>query len=180
MRLKKALCVLLTFVLVLSSTLSAQAVTTLNIAYIKQQRSNWCWVATALMTGKYRYPSSTVHQAQIVTHVKGSVVNQPATITEVKDATEYVTNDTITFYKSYSYMTFADIQTRINGGKPIQPLVNDTYSGHYYVIYGYNSSSSGNYLYLVDPWDATGKYVSFSSFKNGTWTDDRPWIETVK
>lgn len=179
MKRKKIITVCFVVLILFCNFLEAKAVTTLQVPYYKQEKSNWCWAATSRMTGKYLYPASSVSQTQIVQHVKGSVVNRPATVYETVDATEYVTNDAINFAEVRAPLSFASVKTYINAGIPIQPLVNDGSSGHYYVIYGYNETSSGNYLYLVDPWDAYGKYVSYDDFLNGTWEEDRPWIESV-
>lgn len=175
----KSISFLVVLMLVLSSTLTAHAVTTLGVTYKKQEKTQWCWAATAQMTGKYMYPSSTRTQTQIVTNVKGSAVNDPATTSETATATKYATHNTINFAAVYSTFSFASVKSYIDAGIPLQPLVNDGSSGHYYVIYGYHESSSDNYLYLVDPWDGYGKYTSYSSFLNGTWTESRPWIQTV-
>lgn len=184
LNIKRIVALMSVMILVLGSTLSANAVTTLGVNYIKQEKTQWCWAASSQMTGKYVYPSATATQTQIVTHVKGSNINEPATVDETVNATMFVTNDTINFSYAYNPFSFATVKNYINAGLPIQPLVHKTYSdgaqsGHYYVIYGYNETSAGNYLYIVDPWDGYGKYVSYHAFLNGTWSDDRPWISSV-
>lgn len=163
----------------LNFILTANAATTLRISFVKQEKTNWCWAATALMTGKCVYPSAVANQTQIVGYVKGSPVNEPATVDETANGTWYVTNEQIGFSGMRSSLSFSKIKDYINKSRPIQPLVNDGNSGHYYVIYGYNETSSGNYLYIVDPWDGYGKYVLYSNFLNGTWNDSRPWKYSV-
>lgn len=184
LKIKRIVTLMLVMIVMLSSTLPAHAITTLDVNYIKQEKTQWCWAASSQMTGKYVYPSATATQTQIVVHVKGSNINKPATVAETVNATMFVTNDTINFVGVYNPFSFATVKQYINAGLPIQPLVHKTYSdgtesGHYYVIYGYNETSSGNYLYIVDPWDGYGKYVSYNDFLNGTWSDDRPWISSA-
>jgi len=163
-------------VILLSNTIAAYAITTLSVPFIKQEKPNWCWAATAQMTGKYMYPSSTRTQTQIVTHVKGSAVDLGASTSETATATKYATHGTINFAAASPAFSFATVKSYINAGIPIQPLVNANNSGHYYVIRGYNETSSGNYLYITDPGDGYGKYVLYNDFLNGNWSDTRPWI----
>ena len=183
-KITRTVILMLAITAALNSTLFAHAITALHVNYIKQEKTQWCWVATSQMTGKYVYPSATATQTQIVIHVKGSDVNEPATVLETINATEFVTNDTRSSGGIYYPLSFSGVKQYINAGRPIQPLVHKTYSdgrqsGHYYVIYGYNEASAGDYLYIVDPWDGYGKYVSYNDFLNGTWSDDRPWISAV-
>lgn len=77
--------------------------TKLSVPRIRQAKSNWCWVASSLMVGKYINPSSRKTQATIVSHVKGSVVDNPGTDYEIESAIEYVCNaDAIANYKTLS------------------------------------------------------------------------------
>lgn len=156
------------------------SITSVHIVFVKQEKTNWCWAATAQMTGKCVYPSSNVTQTQIVVHVKGEDVNKPANPNETADGTMYATNDTTSFSGELGAMSFRSVKNCINKGRPVQPLVNNGVTGHYYVIYGYNEASNGDYLYIADPWDGYGKYVSYLDFVNGTWSDTRPWLASVK
>ncbi len=179
-KVKKLCCVSLATLMIIHTTLTSFAITTLSVPHYQQEKSNWCWAAAARMVGKYKTPASTKTQTQIVTYVKGSPTdNTPGSLLEIVSATEYASNFAITGGIYFFTLSFANIKNRINGNMPIQPLVRGNGTGHYYVIYGYHSSSSGNYVYLIDPGDALGKYVSYNDFKNGTWTETRPWKETV-
>lgn len=157
---------------------------TLNVTPAQQEKTKWCWAATAQMTGKFVYPSSTATQTQIVIHVKGSNINSGATIYETANGTMYATNDTITFAAALAPFEFELVKEYIDANLPIQPLVHKTYSdgtksGHYYVIRGYSKTTYSSYLYLIDPWDGSGKFVSYDNFLNGTWSETRPWVSST-
>lgn len=154
---------------------------TLWVDFIQQEEYNWCWAATSLMTGEYMYPSSTATQSSIVYHVKGSIINDAATVAETAHATEYVTNDTIPFVDYYYAFSFNSVKGYINAGVPVQALVHDGGPmGHCYVVYGYYESETGQYLYIVDPWTGYGLYAPYQDFLEGAWSNDsRPWIATV-
>lgn len=156
------------------------SISALHIIFVKQEKTQWCWATTAQMTGKCVYPSSNVTQTQIVVHVKGEDINDAANPRETANGTMYATNDTTSFLGDLGAMSFRLVKNHIDKGRPIQPLVNNGVTGHYYVIYGYDEASNGDYLYIADPWDGYGKYVSYLDFLNGTWSDTRPWIATVK
>ena len=179
MRYRRTWYMMFTIILLLSVSISVYAITTLSVPFYKQEKSNWCWAACARMVGKYYVPSSTKTQTQIVVEVKGSALNEAGTLGEIAQATSYVTNYGLTGDISFSTMSFNVVKSYINGNDPIQALVRGGGSGHYYVIYGYNVSSGTNYLYLINPGDGHGKYVSYSDFKAGNWTETRPWKYSV-
>ena len=169
------------FITIVCCTATSHAATWLSVSYIQQENTLWCWAACAQIAGKYYNSSSTVSQTQIVIHVKGSNVNETGTISDEVDAATFATNYNTSFVGKYNAYSFSALKGFINSGWIVIPMVYkaSTNSGHFYVIYGYNETSSGSYLYLVDPATGTGKYTSYSSFLNGTWTDSRPWTSTV-
>lgn len=159
------------------------AFTELAVPRYKQQKSNWCWAAAAEMAGKFKYSSSTVTQADIVTEIKGSsTVNDAGSISETAESIEYVTND---YYGASSTNLFRwgwnKVKTSIGNNYPVVPLVNDGNTGHYYVIVGYNSADSS--IAVNDPWDGQRYECTWADFDAGDtsngWKDSRPHVYTV-
>lgn len=173
--------VIMTVVMSLVSTQTAfAAIKELGVPIYTQEKSQWCWAAAARMAGKYRYPSSTVNQGQIVAHVKGSsAVNEAASIFEIVDAAEYVTNDTMEFSTTLLFnWDWSDIMVSINNNYPAIALVYGDGNGHYYVIRGYDSTA--NTVIVNDPWYGKRFVVPWEDFKAGGWNDEtRPYKYTI-
>ena len=62
---------------------------TLSIQPERQLYDNWCWVNSARVIAAYKKGSGVASQSTLVKHVKGSVVNSPGTVAEVKKALKY-------------------------------------------------------------------------------------------
>lgn len=54
-----------------------------------QSEGKWCWAAAALMFAKNYYPSISVTQSQIVEAIKGSVVNDGGTASDMRNAVSF-------------------------------------------------------------------------------------------
>ena len=183
-KLRKLSIILLIALLLNLSIIPSFAITTLGVSLIQQEQSNWCWAASALMVGKYAYPSTTVTQSQIVYHVKGTVDNLPADLYESADAAMFVTNYNTGYTVHSSYFSFSTTKNYIDSGVPIMARVYRSTPaqdslGHFYVIYGYHESSTGQYLYIINPGDGYGYYVSYSDFLNGEWSENRLWVQSI-
>lgn len=182
-KLAKRLTLCLSLVLAISIlwALPAQAaMTELVVTKIQQSKSNWCWAAAAEMAGKYKYSSSTRTQTDVVTKIKGSAtVNEPGSIYETANSTEYVTYDNYGLSATLPLFrwNFSKVKTSIDNGYPVIPLVNDGNTGHYYVIRGYDPDTEE--IAVNDPWDGSRKVVTWSNFDSGNWSESRPHKYTV-
>lgn len=174
------LCLSLVLAISILWALPAQAaMTELVVTKIQQTKSNWCWAAAAEMAGKYKYSTSTRTQSDVVAKIKGdSTINEPGSIYETANSTEYVT------YDNYGVSTtllfpwdFSKVKESIDNGYPVIPLVNDGTTGHYYVIRGYDPDTEE--IAVNDPWDGERKVVTWSNFDSGNWSDSRPHKYTV-
>lgn len=155
----------------------------LHVSRYKQEQRNWCWAACARMAADYVCGFTIPSQAEIVLHIKKSLVDKTGTISETANAITYATSGV----KQASYTsqgnpwTFQNVIKSIDNLRPVVPLVNDGSSGHYYVICGYEASTGR--ITVIDPGDA-GRYTcSWNDFQNGNtasgWRDSRPHAYTV-
>lgn len=119
----------------------------LSMTRYEQEKSNWCWAATAQMLGKYYGKSYT--QSQISTYVKGnSTNNATAMLAELTYAIKYATGKN---WIVTTAATFDNIKGYIGDdsmplGIRMQWL---SEGGHYLVMCGYNGSTSK--VTLIDP-----------------------------
>jgi len=172
--------IVMALILTQSSALTLQAQRTLNVPMLRQLDTNWCWAASALMTGRFLHPFPTRTQQQIVAHIHGDVVNEPANVFQTTTATRFATHNTMGFQGLTRSVSFAQVRNHINVSLPVQALVHRSGAiGHFYVINGFNEPASGAHIFVIDPWDARGHYVSFNNFLNGNWRDTRPWVNTI-
>ena len=147
----------------------------LSVPIYKQEKSNWCWVASARMMAKYHVPSSTRTQTQMVVYIKGSNVNKTGTTTEAANAAKYAAHNQ-RIYLPRSAQTFDVIKARINENVPVYAAAgyydsnNERHGGHAVVIYGYQivPKSTGG-IYYNDPSTASSHYTRFSSFCDGSY-----------
>lgn len=152
----------------------------LNVPQYTQENTNWCWVAAAQMAGKYKYSASTRTQTQIVEYITGSsTMNDPGTIWQTANATEYVTNNTYNLSAALlSTWSWEKIKTSIDNGYPVIALVRSNGSGHYYVIRGYDPTT--NKIAVNDPADGTRYTCAWEEFCEGTWNhESRAYHSTV-
>lgn len=152
---------------------------TLSIPSYKQERSNWCWVASSQMAISYLGGSKT--QSQIVSYVKGSVVNDPGTNAEVIRALNY---GGLHGSNVNGSLALSKVISQVKNNQPIFAAISWNTSpngtGHMYVIRGfYNDTSSGRQeIYYKDPWPAnkTDNVESYSKFLNN---DEFSWKSSV-
>ncbi|MGN1031134.1 MAG: papain-like cysteine protease family protein [Butyricicoccaceae bacterium] len=170
----KVASALLAIAIIFASPIHVYAASkTLGMTRYEQEKSNWCWAASAQMVGKYVY-GTKMSQSNICTYVKGEVVNTTATISQVATALYYTTRKGTA--SSNSYFSLSTSQTHINNSKPfIARLGWNSGGGHAVAIYGYNDST----LYVADPAVGCGKQgytysnmISSNKFQSGTgkWT----------
>ena len=132
---------------------SGSVVTTvLSVSRKQQEKGNWCWAASAQMVGKYKNPSSSITQTQIVQHIYILNVNWGGTHTGVKKSIEYITNKSATVQRQ---LGISQIDKEINDqNDPYVIYVNwnntsSQLNGHYLVVRGLNKNTAK--VNILDP-----------------------------
>ncbi len=150
----KAMSIILIFVLLMGSTLSVSAAThKLNITDRRQEKSNWCWAATTLVIIDYLNTWSPLpSQADIVTTVKGSAIDQGATYQEMTNALSwYMVSNT----PKSGTLSFSNVKNMLSGWySPVETSigwVGGNGNGHAQIIYGYEENGIYQGLYVFDP-----------------------------
>ena len=128
-----------------------------------QQKSNWCWAASARMLS-FSYYDVTKTQTQAVVYVKGADINDGGTVYEAMEAASYYQNGANNLV-AYEWKIYSEQNIRrfIDDGHPIYigrgwyDYNNEKYirsGGHATVIFGYIWNEKYNrYDYLIrDPW----------------------------
>lgn len=170
MRLKRFVATL-SLILCFSLLFTTSAITyELNVLPILKLKSNWCWVATAQMVAKYKYPNISKSQESCVIHIKGSAVNEGGNEMEHRAAILYFSNDNMAYVRGTFGLNRNLIQTSISKGYPMTLGV--VSPNHVYVIKGINTASvpENDQLILINPDDASICYTFYSNLLNGTWS----------
>ena len=148
----------------------------LGVTPVSQEKTNWCWAASALMIGN-NLSYSNYSQSDIVKYIKGSAdVNKYGSVLELANAIEYVTDNKYNALSRYPFtLTFEQFQHTISNWKPVASLVQGNGTGHFYVVYGYNADT--NSLYIIDPSGGKKLTVDYYDFHYGDlengWKDSR-------
>ncbi|MBQ5953499.1 MAG: hypothetical protein IJL47_05615 [Lachnospiraceae bacterium] len=139
---------------------------TIYAGYVPQQQSKWCWAASAQNVAKVEYPSSTRTQSNIVTHIKGSAINDYVWFhSETKEAAEYACYDTKSF-SSAGMLYYSVLSDLIYNGHPVIAFLSAGLikPGHYVLFMGWGiSESNENLIYLYDPGNG-GSYQCYSYY----------------
>lgn len=147
-----------------------------DIAMYKQEKTQWCWVASGLTIAKFQGYGST--QADFCTRAKPyyGCDNQPATLDDMARAWGSL-GMAHTGSGLASAASFNQVYTDVKAARPLGARIGWTSGGgHMNVIYGFDTSN--NTIGVADPWPDTttytwwnySDYVSNSSFK---WTHSR-------
>lgn len=137
---------------------------TLAMNITPQEQDMWCWASTSQTIIRW-VASRNPTQAQIVTNIKGSPVNEGATYEEDSLSLHAwgVSNWTKVGTLSYSY-----IVSEINSNRPIKVSVlwqGGGGAGHDYVISGYDNTDPNNLQVIyLDPLDGVEKNLNYNSF----------------
>ncbi|MCE3200676.1 papain-like cysteine protease family protein [Paenibacillus sonchi] len=158
----------ITATLMVSSSVSAYvSYITLSVPVVKQEQTNWCWVASSV--GVIDFLGTPPTQNDFVNYVKGGVVNQAGTVADVKQGLQHW-NVSSTTGSSLSFQTVAN-QTS-NNQPIISGIIWKSGGGHMYTIRGYyeDTNSSKQDLYYIDPWPGNSNYniMSYSNFLNNS------------
>lgn len=133
----------------------------------QQQKSNWCWAASAVMVGTYNAGTS-VTQNQVVTHVKNGLVNQTATTAESIEALKYASGGKKTG-TGINPPSFNALVSKMDENKPLQVVTQrtDTGTGHMVVGAGYNTNEKT--IRIIDPYGTRAtKYFNYQGLLDGT------------
>jgi len=130
----------------------------LDTPAIGQEKSKWCWVASALMAAKTNGSSSKT-QTQIFLKVNPLYVlamNRGGSLDDNKKAANYASGTT-NYYIVERALTENELLADLSAGKPV--IIHQTHytdnvpwGGHVVVVYGYKPFGN-SYLFMVrDPW----------------------------
>lgn len=137
-----------------------------SVTRYSQQKSNWCWAACSKMIGHYHGKNKT--QGQIVTHVKGSEVNEAASDSEMVKALKYANGNAYTVTNHNKTISYDNVQNYISRGFPFVVKISwASGGGHAEVLSSYDVNHK---VTLIDPWSnrENRKYL-FSDLVNGTY-----------
>jgi uncharacterized protein YvpB len=147
--------------------------TKLKVTRRKQQKSNWCWLGSSEMVGKYKNPSSTFTQSSVSNYALGIIPaiwkepNLPGLHNNVKMAIRKFGSSKITTVGGGNYTRYSlhTIQTMIDGDNPMIMYIrwNASFNFHAVVISGYKNDQ----LYVIDPWENyPDVYIDYNKAKN--------------
>ncbi|MEU4807135.1 papain-like cysteine protease family protein [Actinosynnema sp. NPDC023587] len=147
-----------------------------NIGMYKQEKNQWCWVASGLTIAKFQGYGST--QTDFCTRAQPyyGCNNQPATLDDMARAWGSL-GMSRTGSGLNSAASFNQVYNDVKASRPLGARIGWTSGGgHMNVVYGFDTSN--NTIGVADPWPDTttytwwnyNDYVSNSSFK---WTHSR-------
>ncbi len=141
-----------------------------SVALETQEESLWCWAATAKMFASHYTNENNINQASIVEAVKGSVVNQTATLEESKNAILACLSGTSEFdldlavYENVIY-TENTLINLLDSGHVVYLArvfydISLTQYGHSVLLCGYIYENGDYYFLIKDPaQDNVGEYI---------------------
>ena len=155
-----------------------------SVALEGQQKSKWCWVATARMFAKHYYPSVTYTQTDAVTHVMGIACNDTGNLSETLQAINYyISNinganiDTVikeyAIYSEKTLLRFLDDEHVVLVARSFYEDMNNASTkgtGHIILIYGYVIIDAQVWFLVKNPEPInTGKMymISYNNLYNG-------------
>ena len=152
--------------LMISSCIFMGAIATVNAGTLSmtsqaQEKSNWCWVAVAQMIGNYKGNYKT--QSTICKEVKGSIVDEGGTNTEVASAIRYTTGKNVAIN---GVLPLTEIMNEIDNRDPVAiKMMWNTGGAHAVVVSGY----SGGQVQLIDPgMNCSTSFYNFVDLCSGT------------
>jgi hypothetical protein len=147
-----------------------------NIAMYKQEKTQWCWVASGLTIAKFHGLGSTQTDFCNLAQPYYGCNNQPATLDDMARAWGKL-GMANTGSALGTAASFNQVYTDVKAARPLGARIGWTSGGgHMNVVYGFDTSNST--IAVADPWPDTttytwwnyNDYVSNSSFK---WTHSR-------
>lgn len=116
--------------------------TTITTGFQKQERTNWCWVASArnMAVTKVGKVNVVKSQSNVVQIIKGSIKNETGSLGETSKAIKIFNVSCKSSYK-FARLSFKTLKEKINkGGGVIMAMQNPLYGGHTILLYGYDSN----------------------------------------
>ncbi|MFJ1598148.1 papain-like cysteine protease family protein [Streptomyces sp. NPDC088261] len=147
-----------------------------SITMLKQEKNQWCWVASGLTIAKFQGVGST--QADFCDRAKPyyGCNNQPATLDDMAKGWSSL-GMTRTGTGLNSAATFDQVHTDVKAARPIGARIGwAAGGGHMNVIYGFDTSNTT--IAVADPWPDTTtytwwKYSDYVSNSSSKWTHSR-------
>jgi hypothetical protein len=169
-------CSIISASLFTASVYAASGISIHDVSAQKQQGGYLCWAAVSSMAGQYLGKSNAT-QYNIVTAAKGLYMD---TAGSVYDAQKGLAAYGVSSTALVTVPTYDNITSNINGNSNVLAFMSKTGAtlGHAFLIKGYyyNTDTSTQNLYYIDPADASSNIQSFSTFKsNSIYT----WVNTV-
>ncbi|MEH6374310.1 papain-like cysteine protease family protein [Streptomyces sp. KLMMK] len=152
-----------------------------DIDMLKQEKTQWCWVASGLTIAKYHGYGSTQTDFCNRAQPQYGCNNQPATLADMAKGWSSL-GMAHTGSGLNSAATFNQVYTDVKAARPVGARIGwASGGGHMNVVYGFDTSD--NTIGVGDPWPDTetytwwnyNDYVSNSSF---TWTHSRIGISS--
>ena len=147
----------------------------------EQEQSNWCWAACAVMVEQY-VTNKVKSQSNVVLCIKGAILNEPASLNQMKSAMEYAADYSIsgtgTTVNNFSYNNAV---SEIDSNQLFVIRIGwDQGGGHFVIGSGYDHASSS--IHVVNP--GTGcvnKYYNYYKLIQGTKipTAKGKWTHTI-
>lgn len=153
----------------------------LYAGYVIQDKSNWCWAASAENAIIWEM-SPTRDQWDAVYHIKGWLLNPypnvSGSIFDSRDAAEYISKNTEEYIATESSKSFAFVSEQVYNSHPV---INGAgyYSsgvrngGHATVIVGWSNATGTNRITYYDSITDTRETCTFTAFCNGTYNSRR-------
>lgn len=169
---QKVLLASIFFLLIASLSVAAFAdYTELNISPVKQEKSNWCWVAAGQMAGSYINPSVHKSQSEICSYIKGNTNDSTGSYLEAASAMAYAAGNSRRAGGSLVRWNWSRVIESINKGYPLVLLASDNLiDGHFYLMRGYEPLKQ--YAALNDPATGNRQVCNWSDFNAGRWAYD--------
>lgn len=140
----------------------------LDVPVARQERSAWCWAASAQMCATEDVNGNIISQPDIVKHVKGSVVNSGAVSNiEIKKAIAFarkISDRNVTIHTEQP--SYEILKSRVSLDRPtaIQIILSDE-GAHIVTVTGYNDRI--NAIRIYDPAKANAAMYSHDRLLNG-------------
>ena len=140
--------------------------------YVPQQKTNWCWAASAenacIAENHHSY-----NQYYAVQTLKGTMENPypnvSGTIIDAANAVGVISAGYLNYTYDYS-LSFSSLADKIYNSYPVISGLLSSGGGHAVLIIGWDTSTGTQKITYYDPW-ASGSYhtCTFSSFCDGSY-----------
>lgn len=140
--------------------------TVILITRQQQEKSNWCWAASAVMAGTY-HTTAYKTQSGAVQFAKGTTEDVKGTITDTIQALFYASDYTKNGY-SLGVLSYTTAASQIDANQMFLMRIKwDGGGGHIVVGAGYDHLNSS--IYVIDPWDhCISQFYDYDDLVTGT------------